>query len=357
MPAFFSDLGREVWLNCGLRAERGTVRTSTTRVTPCARSSSMNSSIGRVEWPTVRTGIASPTGSCRDSDFLGLVQQGEVVERGAAVGGVVVLEQEPLDELAPGAARGEGFPFGDSLAAVQPDEAVELRVERARVLEEVPVLLEEQCDPGLEVGFEQDAGRGAHAADEPLRYLDLADLAALACDVDGTSGVERRKRGEELALEPFLRGLRAVGEIAQNRAAMRGELLQVEHLLAGTLQVLEVAALAASRRAVDHDEPEVRREPLQFLHHPSPVSPVAALEGFCVPADLAQDVRHRARALAAAPAIDEGAPVAVLAAEQRLDMARDVLREERSAELARVERRDLLVESANRGALGVIQNG
>src|SRR2546423_11949588 len=116
MPAPFSDRGSEVLLNCGLRAERGTVRTSATRVTPCARSSSMNSSIGRVEWPTVRTGIASPTGSCRDSDFLGLVQQGEVVERGAAVGGVVVLEQEPLDELAPGAARGKGFPFGGFLA-------------------------------------------------------------------------------------------------------------------------------------------------------------------------------------------------------------------------------------------------
>src|SRR5438477_7036771 len=148
MPAFFSDRGSDVLLNCGLRAERGTVRTSTTRVTPCARSSSMNSSIGCVEWPTVRTGIASPAGSgiaspagsCRDSDFLGLVQQGEVVERGAPVGGVVVLDEEPLDELAPGAARGEGFPFGDSLAAVQADEAVELRVERARVLEEVPGL-------------------------------------------------------------------------------------------------------------------------------------------------------------------------------------------------------------------------
>src|SRR2546426_12634981 len=167
-----------------------------------------------------------------NSDFLGLVQAGEVVERGAAVGGVVVLHQEPLDELAPGAARGEGFPFGDLVAPVQADEAVELCVERARVLEEVPVLLEEQGDPGLEVGFEQDAGRGAHAADERLGYLDLADLAALAFDVDGTSGIERRKRGEELALEPFLRGLRAAGEIAQDRAAMRSELLQVEHLLA-----------------------------------------------------------------------------------------------------------------------------
>src|SRR2546430_15928894 len=105
MPAFFSDLGRDVLLNCGLRAERGTARTSTTRVTPCARSSSMNSSIGRVEWPTVRTGIASPAGSCRDSDFLGLVQQGEVVERGAAVGRGVVLVHGPPGELSPRAPR------------------------------------------------------------------------------------------------------------------------------------------------------------------------------------------------------------------------------------------------------------
>src|SRR5712691_8555128 len=214
MPAFFNDRGSEVLLNCGLRAERGTVRTSATRVTPCARSSSMNSSIGRVEWPTVRTGIASPTGSRGDSDFLGLVQAGEVVERGAAVGGVVVLDQEPLDELAPGAARGKGFPFGDLVAPVQAGEAVELRVERARVFEEVPVFLEEQGDAGFEVGFEQDAGRGAHAGDERLADLDLADLAALAFDVDSTSGVERGERGEELALEPFLRRLWAVGEVA-----------------------------------------------------------------------------------------------------------------------------------------------
>src|SRR5258708_21489291 len=127
MPAFFNDRGSEVLLNCGLRAERGTVRTSATRVTPCARSSSMNSSIGRVEWPTVRTGIASPTGSCGDSDFLGLVQAREVVQRGAAVGRVVVLEEEPPDELAPGAARGEGLPFGDLAAPLQAAAAVELR--------------------------------------------------------------------------------------------------------------------------------------------------------------------------------------------------------------------------------------
>src|SRR6267143_784673 len=96
-------------------------------------------------------------------------------------------------------------------------------------------------------------------------------------------------------------------------------------------------------------------EPLQFLHHPSSVSPVAAFEGFYVPADLAQDVRHRAGALAAAPAVDERAPVAVLAAEQGLDVTGNVLREERGAEFARVERRNLLVEGADRGALGVVE--
>src|SRR5256885_8488451 len=133
MPAFFSDLGREVWLNCGLRAERGTVRTSTTRVTPCARSSSMNSSIGRVEWPTVRTGIASPTGSCRDSDFLGLVQQGEVVERGAAAGGVAFLDQGPLREPAPGADARAGFPICESLPATLAEPGIALLAERYSV--------------------------------------------------------------------------------------------------------------------------------------------------------------------------------------------------------------------------------
>src|SRR6266850_1237177 len=62
-----------------------------------------------------------------------------------------------------------------------------------------------------------------------------------------------------------------------------------------------------------------------------------------------------ARALDSAPAVDERAPRAVLAAEQRLDVPGDVLREERGAELARVERRDLLVESADGGALGVVE--
>src|SRR6267378_3976857 len=138
---------------------------------------------------------------------------------------------------------------------------------------------------------------------------------------------------------------------------MGSELFEVQYLFARALQGLEVAALAASRRTVDHDETEGRRQNFQLGDDPFSVGPVTTLEGLRVPADLAQDVRHRAGALATAPAVDERAPMAVLAAEQGLDVTANVLREERGAELARVERRDLLVEGADRGALGVVERG
>src|SRR6267143_6311933 len=135
---------------------------------------------------------------------------------------------------------------------------------------------------------------------------------------------------------------------------MGSELFEVQYLFAGALQGLEVAALAASRRPVDHDEAEGRRQNFQLGDDPFSVGPVTTLDRLRVPADLAQDVRHRAGALAAAPAVDERAPMAALAAEQGLDVTANVLGQQRGAELARVELRDLLVESTNRGALGVV---
>src|SRR5436189_2419268 len=55
MPAVASDAASASPLNCGLWRERGTVRTSTSCVTRWATSIGTNSSIGRVEWPTVST--------------------------------------------------------------------------------------------------------------------------------------------------------------------------------------------------------------------------------------------------------------------------------------------------------------
>src|SRR5689334_9379827 len=64
MPADAKDFDSDVLLNCGLCKDRGTVRTSTTRVTPWARSSPTNSSRGWVEWP-----IVSTTGGSIESGF------------------------------------------------------------------------------------------------------------------------------------------------------------------------------------------------------------------------------------------------------------------------------------------------
>src|SRR5262245_19858129 len=55
MPACSSDADNCSRPNCGLWRDCGIVRTSTSRVTPCAISRLMNSSIGRVEWPSVKT--------------------------------------------------------------------------------------------------------------------------------------------------------------------------------------------------------------------------------------------------------------------------------------------------------------
>src|SRR5919201_2019576 len=100
------------------------------------------------------------------------------------------------------------------------------------------------------------------------------------------------------------------------------ERLEVENLGAGFTQRGEEAALAAARRAMHDDEFELRRNRSELVDHPAPIRAIPALECLCVPADFAQDVRHRARALAAAPAIDERPPVLIFSSEELLDMPR-----------------------------------
>src|SRR6185503_8339195 len=55
MPAVASDSRSASALNCGLRRERGTARTSASCSMPYAARSARKRSIGSVEWPTVNT--------------------------------------------------------------------------------------------------------------------------------------------------------------------------------------------------------------------------------------------------------------------------------------------------------------
>src|SRR5437868_12921789 len=124
---------------------------------------------------------------------------------------------------------------------------------------------------------------------------------------------------------------------------MRREPLEVDHLAAGARERGEKAALAAAGRAVHDDEFELRRQRRQLADDPPSIGAIAAGQRLGLPADLAQDVRHGARALAAAPAIDERAPALLLAGEQRLDMAGNVPGDQCAADLLRLERRHLLI--------------
>ena len=137
---------------------------------------------------------------------------------------------------------------------------------------------------------------------------------------------------------------------------MRGEPLEIENLCARAGERAEKAALAAARRTVHHGELERARHCRQFRYDPAPVGAVAAGKSLGRPADFAQDVRHRARALAAAPAVDERSPALIFPAEKRVDVARHILCHERGAELFRLEGRHALVERADLGALGVVEH-
>jgi hypothetical protein len=83
---------------------------------------------------------------------------------------------------------------------------------------------------------------------------------------------------------------------------------------------------------------------------------VAALDAMGIPADFPQDMGEGAAALAATPAIHQRPPALGLVEQAFLDVARDVLRHQRRAELLGLEHRNLLVEGADAGAFLVVQD-
>src|SRR5207244_8691488 len=132
---------------------------------------------------------------------------------------------------------------------------------------------------------------------------------------------------------------------------MRGERLEVEHLRARARERGKKAALAAAGGTVHDGEVQFGGQRCQRFNYPAPVRAIAAGQRLRLPAHLAQDVRHRAGALAAAPAIDERMPALIFLAEKRVDVPRHVLRDERGAEVLRLEWGHLLVERDEFGAL------
>ena len=137
---------------------------------------------------------------------------------------------------------------------------------------------------------------------------------------------------------------------------MQRDVLQVQHLRAGGRQRAQEAALAAAGDPADDLEAQGRGRFVQALQHEAPVGPVAPLELPDPPADAAEDLRHAAGALPAAPAVDQRAPFPGTVVELFLQVARDVARHQRRAGFPGRERGHLLVQGADAGAFGVVEH-
>ena len=187
-------------------------------------------------------------------------------------------------------------------------------------------------------------------------HEDQADLAALGLDIHRTRRIEPAQAVPQQGLEALLRGLRTVGQGAEHRALVRGEVLQVEHLRPLCRERLEHARLRAAGRAAHDAQRQRRYDALDLGDHQVAEGLVAALELAGVPAHHAQPSGEGATALAAAPAVDEGAPVLGLVLQRGEHVARDVGGHQRTAEAAGVEGRLLLVHRADDDALVVVEH-
>jgi hypothetical protein len=135
-----------------------------------------------------------------------------------------------------------------------------------------------------------------------------------------------------------------------------GEFLEVEHLFAESSDGLEDAALAAAGCATDHSELQLARDGCEILDDQPAIRLVAPVQLLCVPANPAQNVGHRAAALAATPANDQGSPILRMFEKTSAQMAGNVFGDMGGADLPGCEGRNLLVKRADFDPLLVVED-
>src|SRR5882672_4764059 len=111
------------------------------------------------------------------------------------------------------------------------------------------------------------------------RHLQLADFLAFRLDEDRACGIETLHRAPHQAVEHLLRGLRLARKLAEQRTAVAGEALQIEHLRALCRERGEQPALAAAGRAAHDPEAEALRSLLELRHDFPAVRTITAFEG------------------------------------------------------------------------------
>ncbi len=152
-----------------------------------------------------------------------------------------------------------GDPALDHLAAVYRHQRLQLVRERRGIGDEVPVLVLEQRYPQLLWRLHAHARGAAHGIQQRVGYLDDADLAAFRLHVHRTRRIEVLQRREQSGIEALLRWLRIAGKIAQQRAAVTREVLQIQDLRTFVAQRGEQPALARTRETTHDHKAQSRR--------------------------------------------------------------------------------------------------
>src|SRR5712671_5724335 len=191
----------------------------------------------------------------------------QIVLRGRAqVRRVVVGDEQVGDQLLPRPRVGLRDPAIDHRVAVAARQASQLFLERRGILQEVPVFLDQEAHALRHRYFEPQAFPLAHAGQEPLGHLQLADFLAFRLDEDRPHSFEALQRAPYQAVEHLLRRLRIPRKLTQQRAAVAGEALQIQHLRALCSERGEEPALAAAGYAADYPEAETPRRLIELSH-------------------------------------------------------------------------------------------
>ena len=249
----------------------------------------------------------------------------------------------------------QGTPVFQLLAAVKWQQYLQVSDERFRRIDEMAIVLQQQRDTRSGCRIQQHTFAAVHRADQRGGQGEAPDLVALRFHKYRLFGIEALQCLHQRGVEPFLRRLCLQRQAAQHRAAMPGQGFEVEHLRAVRGECIEQAALAGTGGTADHAVAERGGQRVEFIQHLAPIGFVTAFQLVRRPAHLRQDDAHRTAALPAAPAIDQRPPGFWMGVEMRFDMVRDVLRYQCRADLARLERRHLLVQRADGDALLVRQ--
>src|SRR5712691_9030567 len=201
----------------------------------------------------------------------------QIVLRGRAqVGRIVVGDEQVRNQLAPRPRVDLRHPAIDHRAAVAARQALQLFLERRWLLQKMPVFPDQEAHALWQRHLQAHAFPLAHALEKPGGHLQLADFLAFRLDEDRPPGVEALQRAPYQAVKHLLRRLRIVRKLAEQRAAVAGEALQIQHLRALCRERGEEPALAAAGCAADYPEAETPRRRFQLRDDFAAVGPVPA---------------------------------------------------------------------------------